>query len=222
MSRVTAPSVMREAGSSAQMLESADPGEARQPRTEQLLTLLLFLAGAAHAVVHLEPLEDAYITYRYAEHFAAGLGLVYNVGERVEGCSSIGWTLLLAVFARLGVPLPAVSHALSLACGLGLAWLTLRLARVASTHVTVQGSALWAPLLLMASGTWAYWAGSGMETTAFAAALTGAVLLLSAAPHPKRAYCAGALLGTGSDASTRRRGLCAGYFRGGARRFTPS
>lgn len=166
----------------------------RRPRTERLLAVLLLVAGGTHALAQLEPLEDAYITYRYAEHFAAGQGLVYNAGERVEGCTSIGWTLLLAVFARLRMPLPAVSHALSLACGLWLAWLTLRLAQAACTLPTAPRSELWAPLLLMASGTWAYYAGSGMEATAFAAALTGTVLLLSTGPDPRRAYCAGALL----------------------------
>jgi len=29
--------------------------------------------------------DDAYISMRYAENFAAGKGLVYNEGERVEG-----------------------------------------------------------------------------------------------------------------------------------------
>ena len=29
--------------------------------------------------------DDAFISYRYAEHLASGMGLVYNTGEAVEG-----------------------------------------------------------------------------------------------------------------------------------------
>jgi len=37
--------------------------------------------------------EDAYITFRYARHLAAGAGLVYNPGERVMGFTSAPWAL---------------------------------------------------------------------------------------------------------------------------------
>jgi hypothetical protein len=48
--------------------------------------------------------EDAYITFRYAEHWAQGLGPVYNAGERVMGFSSPLWTAWLALGALLHVP----------------------------------------------------------------------------------------------------------------------
>jgi hypothetical protein len=41
--------------------------------------------------------EDAYITFRFAEHWAHGLGPVFNEGERVMGFSSPLWTALLAL-----------------------------------------------------------------------------------------------------------------------------
>jgi hypothetical protein len=47
-------------------------------------------------------IDDAYITYRYAEHVARGLGAVYNPGERVEGFSSPLWMASLAAGVRLG------------------------------------------------------------------------------------------------------------------------
>ena len=40
--------------------------------------------------------DDAFIIYRYARNFAAGLGMVYNPGEHYLGTSSAGYTLLLA------------------------------------------------------------------------------------------------------------------------------
>jgi len=47
--------------------------------------------------------EDAYITFRYAQNWAHGLGPVYNAGQRVMGFSSPLWTAWLAVGALLNV-----------------------------------------------------------------------------------------------------------------------
>lgn len=43
--------------------------------------------------------DDAYIIYRYARNFAAGLGMVYNPGQPYLGTSSVGYTLLLAALS---------------------------------------------------------------------------------------------------------------------------
>ena len=40
--------------------------------------------------------DDAFITYRYAENLAGGLGFVYNAGERVYGTTTPLLTLVLA------------------------------------------------------------------------------------------------------------------------------
>ncbi|MCB0187901.1 MAG: hypothetical protein KDE31_26715, partial [Caldilineaceae bacterium] len=40
--------------------------------------------------------DDAFITYRYAENLATGQGFVYNAGERLLGTSTPLYTLLLA------------------------------------------------------------------------------------------------------------------------------
>src|SRR6476659_1768855 len=62
-------------------------------------------------------LDDAYITFRYARHLADGYGLgAWNrTGERVEGYSSLLWTLLLAGAARLAVDVRLASTALGAA-----------------------------------------------------------------------------------------------------------
>ena len=41
--------------------------------------------------------DDVFISLRYAQHLAQGIGLVYNAGERVEGYTNFLWTVLLAV-----------------------------------------------------------------------------------------------------------------------------
>jgi len=47
--------------------------------------------------------DDAFISLRYARHLVDGHGLVWNIGERVEGYTSFLWTVLGAVPLRLGL-----------------------------------------------------------------------------------------------------------------------
>lgn len=71
-----------------------------------LLYVLLAVVGLALAL-NLLPYhrDDAYITYRYAAHFAAGDGIVFNRGGPwTEGFSSPIWFLLLAGLAAVFPP----------------------------------------------------------------------------------------------------------------------
>jgi len=64
------------------------------PRGPWLVPLLVMLAARVLLWRQIPyAAEDAYITFRYAKHLAAGHGLVYNPGERVFGFSSPLWTL---------------------------------------------------------------------------------------------------------------------------------
>src|ERR1700738_1680717 len=47
-------------------------------------------------------IDDAFISFRYAENLARGAGLVYNPGERVEGYTNFLWVLIIAAVYRLG------------------------------------------------------------------------------------------------------------------------
>jgi arabinofuranosyltransferase len=78
--------------------------------------MLLTLAGALR--VSSFTIDDAYISFRYAENLAHGHGLVYNVGEHVEGYTNFLWTLLLATAVKLGGTPAAASKVLgtSFAC----------------------------------------------------------------------------------------------------------
>ncbi len=176
-------------------------------RTIRLLTVLLLAVGALHTVAHMAPFEDAYITYRYANHLASGLGFVYNAGERVEGCTSLAWTVVLAAVAKLGLPLGPVSQLLSIVGGLVLAWTTLGLSRALVARHPLDPWQLLPAVGVVASGTWAYYAGSGMETTTFASLVTGAAWLAVAERDQRHALGAGLLLGLA--AMTRPEG--AGY-----------
>ncbi len=46
--------------------------------------------------------DDAFISFQYAKNLVAGHGLVYNIGERVEGYTNFLWTMLAALVLWLG------------------------------------------------------------------------------------------------------------------------
>jgi hypothetical protein len=141
------------------------------------LALALIAVGAlVHVVRYAGPFEDAFITFRYARNVAAGLGPVFNPGERVEGATSLGWLYLLAAGASAGLPLVPLATILSALAAFGLlaasAALGRRLVSAESWHWILV------PAFVAASGTWAYYAGTGMETTLFALLATTAAALL--------------------------------------------
>lgn len=111
-------------------------------------------------------MDDAFISFRYAENLARGHGLVFNVGERVEGYSNFLWTLLLAVPIRFGVDrfelgvlvvAKLVGALLNLAT-LVLLWRTTALGRPGERPSVI------APLYLACLAPFLVWGVSGLET----------------------------------------------------------
>jgi hypothetical protein len=80
--------------------------------------------------------EDAYITFRYAAHWAQGLGPAYNAGEKAWGFTSPLWTGMLALLALAGAPLEQSARVTLVGCdllSLVLAWrLLVRHSRLAA------------------------------------------------------------------------------------------
>jgi len=58
--------------------------------------------------------DDAFISFRYAENLASGKGLVYNEGERVEGYTNFLWVILLSTCKKFGIDIVPMSQYLSL------------------------------------------------------------------------------------------------------------
>jgi hypothetical protein len=113
--------------------------------------------------------DDAYITFRYAENLAAGRGLVFNPEGKVLGTTSPLLAGGLAAFRVLGVEIPAAAR-----------WIGI--AGVAATAALVAALALRGapPLAAAAAGSitalhplMSFAAASGMETGASLAAVFG-------------------------------------------------
>jgi hypothetical protein len=133
------------------------------------LPMLVVLANAWK--VRAFTVDDAYISFRFAENLANGNGLVYNVGERVEGYTNFLWTVLLALFHRFGAPVEATAKvlgALSASAALVPTFLLSRRLRPLGSAPSL------APWLLASSFLLTGYAVFGLETPLFIAlVLTG-------------------------------------------------
>jgi arabinofuranosyltransferase len=79
--------------------------------------------------------EDAFISFRYAQNLAQDHGLVYNIGERVEGYTNFLWTLLAALVLWLGGDIVWWSYLSGIVLALAILLLTFVLAqRLIGTH----------------------------------------------------------------------------------------
>ncbi|HYM80151.1 MAG TPA: hypothetical protein VEY91_01925 [Candidatus Limnocylindria bacterium] len=66
------------------------------------LVVALALTAALMMPMRLAVNDGTYVHLQYARHLASGQGLVFNVGERVYGCTSPLWAALLADGIMLG------------------------------------------------------------------------------------------------------------------------
>jgi len=166
-------------------LPDRSAGAATNPRMRWLFLLLLGL-GFADAVRRAWLCDDAFISFRYAEHLAAGQGLVFNVGERVQGFTNPLLTLTLAGLRVLGLPMEGSALALGLAAFAG----TLTLLYL---HATRAGRLPVAALGLVAMQHARDFATSGLETSLFVFFVLACVLRAERASSPKRAFAVGVL-----------------------------
>jgi hypothetical protein len=109
--------------------------------------------------------DDSFISFRYARHLAAGQGLVWNPGERVEGYTNFLWVILMAGALRLGWKPEVVSSLLGIASGAALlAALVIYTAR----RIGWRSPFIWlAPLALASGRSFTAWCTGGLETMFF-------------------------------------------------------
>jgi hypothetical protein len=121
--------------------------------------------------------DDFYITYRYAENLARGLGLVYNPGERVFGVTDPGLAVLLGLLRCVTrIPVEWLASGLFAAALVAIALLLLREGHQNGRGMAAEMAA-GGTLLVLSS---LLWANNG------AAAPLSLVLLLGAAAFADR------------------------------------
>jgi len=149
------------------MQPEARPAEGLWPRVSWMATAMaasvVLWVHAAHFRANW--LDDAYISFRYAENWWAGRGMVFNEGERLEGLTNLAWAMVMAPFTGAD-PLP-LAQDIGFGCAVLGVWLVAWWAR--RFDVVVQALAV-APLVVL---PWLpFWSVQGMETPAVMLLLT--------------------------------------------------
>ncbi len=142
-----------------------------------ILALILYFYSKFFSFIQ----DDSFITYRYVKNFIEGHGLVFNIGERVEGYTCFLWVIILAGVKSTGINFISASQTL----GIISSMLTLLFTYLISSRIfpKTKGAVynlvftLSAAAMLAVNGSFAFWAVSGMETGLFACLITLGIYL---------------------------------------------
>ncbi len=138
-----------------------------------VLVFSIFLLSVLRALP--DTIDDAHISYRYAENFASGYGLSFNPGDIVEGYSNPLWVFLISLFVRVGFQAEFAGTLLGFA--------SILLALYSVTGMTklitkTRESLFLAASLLLSFFPFIYYSLSGLETGLLAALIGYGTLLL--------------------------------------------
>lgn len=128
------------------------------PRSIVIVTICLLIALAWH---NRFILDDAFISFRYAKNLVDGFGLVFNLGERVEGYTNFLWTILMVVPHYFGVDPVTFSY------GAGMLLFLVTLVCTYATAALVLESRMLAWVVVLTVGTnytFSAFATGGLET----------------------------------------------------------
>ncbi|HVP10692.1 MAG TPA: hypothetical protein VMV94_05825 [Phycisphaerae bacterium] len=158
------------------LLQSHTAGDPAQ--APDRLSVPLFIAPALVALTAAlwhgpSLIDDAYITFRYADNLAAGYGIVFNRGEAVLGTTTPLLTILLALFKLAGMSVPLAARGLGIVSVMGVVMLIQALALRPLGRWEAAALALCVAL----HPDLAFVANSGMETALSMAAVYGTMLL---------------------------------------------
>lgn len=153
------------------------PADAAAPLGPRVVFLLwvvpaatALLAGLLHGTFFI---DDAYITFRYAENVVAGHGMVFNAGEPVLGTTTPLFAAVLAALKMAGLAVPTSARWLGL---LSMAGVVLLLQTLAQRSVSLPVAAALGLCVALHPDA-AYMATSGMETAPSLALVLGGLLL---------------------------------------------
>ncbi len=135
---------------------------------KKIIAVIPALAAYAVLAGHLDFLQDdAYISFRYVGNYLAGHGLVYNIGEHIEGITNFGWTIYLILWGALGADYIVLARISGFLLGGGTILLTYSLAGMVFKDRN-RWFVLFPTYLVGINMSLAYWSPGGLETAAFA------------------------------------------------------
>jgi len=165
-------------------------------RTVSLIALV-FAVTLSVLSINLNPLfpiDDAYISFRYARNWAEGAGLVFNPNERVEANSNFLWTVLLGLMRRTGLTEPLGARLLGFVAVLLTSLLLLLMVRRRLPEAPGALALAVALSYVLLPGT-IFHALSGMETVLTALLMLGAAAAVDfEGPLSRRSWRLGLIL----------------------------
>ena len=173
-----------------------------EPRVRTLQTVVWIVVGlallyAAWRAISLAWVgDDAFISFRYARNLVDGHGLVYNVGETVEGYTNFLWTMLIAAGMLIGLEPVGLSQALGIVSYLATALILVFLSWKLWRNWNTPGMAVvpLAALAVLVQRDSHVYATSGLETAATTALVTLGFYLLVLGRRPRAFLGAGLTL----------------------------
>ena len=180
------------------MSEARAEGGASDSPLARIVTGLLLVSALALGIWHAQFVQffcdDSFISYRYSQNLADGHGLVYNVGERVEGYTNFLWVVAVGLGLMVGMSAETASLMLGILALLAVAGVVVALGRriTGSWAFGAAGAAL-----LAAMGPVVLWSLSGLETGLYLALAMGAFFTYHSPENgiaaPRRLLLAGTL-----------------------------
>jgi len=156
---------------------------------------LVLVAGLALAWQTKSLFDDSFISFRYAENFLDGHGLVYNIGERVEGYTNFLWVMVLALLTWLtGASMPHLAFFACLFCLAGNLITVYLIGRRLNGSDSTRFYLPLAPLWLAAQYVFHVYGTTGMETMFAGWLVNLGVLFLIAKPGAAGAGLTGLFL----------------------------
>ncbi len=136
----------------------------------------MIVFAVCHALAYDALRDDAFISFRYAQNWAEGHGVVFNPGERVEGYSNF---LLVAMLAALhgwfGLDIVSAAVFIGVVSTVGTVWAVERYASLRARGDRRAG--LLAAMVVGGSASFAAYAFCGLETSLFACLVVMALLV---------------------------------------------
>jgi len=84
-----------------------------------IIPVLLLLVFAVHAAAYrFYAVDDAFISFRHAENWAAGYGPVFNPGQHVDGYTNFLWVVLLTLTSLAKIDTFFIAHLMGLWFGM--------------------------------------------------------------------------------------------------------
>jgi len=170
----------------------------RLPKVPLAAMLFTVVLGERYSRIYYRNLvDDAMTSVQYAKQLALGNGVVFNVGERVEGYTNFLWVVFMA-------PIYAVCHLLGVEFVPVIIHVNVLITAFVTLLVYLLASRIWGPThlatlvsvaLCLVDNSYTVWAALGLEVQFLALWMLGALFIARTATRRRALYTGLALLG---------------------------